>query len=146
MRSCNRGGYGHFGFGSRETIVTIQAHVYSWEQAYGPAPEGLNVLHRCDNRRCVRPTHLWVGTHQDNVNDMVAKGRNYRHPRKRREPPGYARGVRCHTAKLSDDAIREIRQRWGSGNVTQTALATEYGVDQTMISKIVRRQSWTHVI
>jgi hypothetical protein len=55
----------------------IQAHRLAWEQAYGPIPEELFVLHRCDVRTCVEPTHLWLGTAKDNARDCWAKGRGH---------------------------------------------------------------------
>ena len=52
------------------------AHRVAWELTNGPIPKGLNVLHRCDNPVCVRPSHLFLGTQADNIADMVSKGRN----------------------------------------------------------------------
>ncbi len=52
-----------------------RVHRVAYELNYGPVPPGLCVLHRCDNRTCVRPDHLFLGTNQDNSDDMIAKGR-----------------------------------------------------------------------
>lgn len=67
----NPKGYGQLSFKRR----TVRAHRLAWALAYGPIPDGLCVCHRCDNRRCVRPDHLFIGTNLDNMRDMVAKGR-----------------------------------------------------------------------
>lgn len=71
--SYHRGaGYGHFMVADQKRV---QAHRYSWELHFGPIPAGMVVCHRCDNPTCVRPDHLWLGTHKDNVHDMIRKGR-----------------------------------------------------------------------
>lgn len=72
--SRNSRGYGAIGVNSHPQL----AHRVAWEVWNGPIPEGMHVLHRCDNRRCIRPDHLFLGTHLDNMRDAVAKGRSRR--------------------------------------------------------------------
>lgn len=119
-------GYGSFKFGPRRGQL---AHRVSWELAHG-APGQLHVLHRCDNPPCVNPAHLFLGTHQDNMDDMYAKGR--------RVP---ARGERNRHAKLTVEQVQEIRDRYAGGEI-QISLAKAFGVSQPAISQIVRRAHW----
>lgn len=65
-------GYGSFGYKGK----TIASHRISYELFIGQIPDGLHILHKCDNRKCVNPEHLWVGTNNDNVQDRVKKGRS----------------------------------------------------------------------
>ena len=69
--SRNRDGYGRYPVGGS----WVGAHRVAWEQEYGPIPKGMSVLHHCDNPPCILPSHLFLGTQQDNVADMIAKGR-----------------------------------------------------------------------
>lgn len=68
-------GYGHLGAGGRND-GQVAAHRVAYQDQVGPIPEGLNVLHRCDNRPCCNPRHLWIGTQRENLLDMIAKGRH----------------------------------------------------------------------
>lgn len=117
-------GYGQF---AGEGRTTVFAHRQSWILAYGPIPDGLWVLHQCDNRACVRPDHLFLGTNADNVADMVAKGR---HPE----------GAASSSAKLSEDDVREIRRSYVPGSAP--LLAARFGVSAGTISDVTRGRSW----
>ncbi|RPJ19493.1 MAG: HNH endonuclease, partial [Planctomycetaceae bacterium] len=91
-------GYGQF---QRSRAIGPQrAHRVSWELHNGPIPAGMCVCHRCDNRRCVRPDHLFLGTYADNSADMIRKGRARKGSR-----PGQAN----HMSKLTDADVARIR-------------------------------------
>lgn len=132
--------------------LSVSAHRLAWVLAFGPIPDGLLVLHRCDNPPCVNPDHLWLGTHGDNQRDKWAKGRGLtpeqfaaiRHPKgddhpRRRHPELWP--MHSHP-KLTEDQVRSIRDEYAAGGVTQQALADRYRVRQTLISRIVLRQIW----
>jgi hypothetical protein len=74
----NTFGYGRMTYEGRSQV----AHRLAWIAWNGPIPDGMSVLHKCDNRACVNPDHLWLGTYSDNLRDCWAKGR---HPGKRRK-------------------------------------------------------------
>lgn len=125
-RASLSSGYGAFWDGE----VVVRAHVYSWELVNGPVPDGLCVLHTCDVRKCVNPTHLYAGTYQDNSDDAYARNRM---------PVGEDVG----NSKLTAAAVREIRQR--SKHETQAKLARIYGVAPATISEVVNHKTWKHV-
>ena len=138
------------------------AHRFSWEIHYGPIPQGLWVLHRCDNRSCPRPDHLFVGTCADNEADKKAKGRQakgerqgtYTHPESRSRgsrngahtrPENRPRGERHGGAKLTESDIIQIRQEYKNGNANQYELAALFGVKQSQIWQIIHYKSWKHI-
>lgn len=134
-------GYGVIWFEGRQQY----AHRVSHQIHKGPVPDSLQVLHECDNPKCVNPAHLFLGTQADNVADMIQKGRqNCVRPRYPRPLSVYARGEKIATAKLTTDQIRSIRDLYSQGS-TQADLATTFGVNQPQISRIVRRATWKHV-
>jgi len=122
-----RGGYGRIKHHGRD----IGAHRVAWALTYGTIPDGFSILHRCDNRRCVNPAHLVLGTQRDNIQDMIAKDRLGR---------GFRGGQYPHAILTSED-VREIRRSPDTGR----ALAKRLGVSPSTISDVRRRRHWTHV-
>lgn len=110
------GDYGMF----RVDNVMKLAHRVSWQIANGPIPEGMNVLHRCDNPPCVNPKHLFLGTQSDNMIDCSKKGRI------------------CH--KLKTEEILQIRKRYDVEKTTQRQLGEEYGVSKGHVRDIIMRR------
>jgi len=114
----------------------LQAHRVSWFLTFGKIPTGMHVLHRCDNKRCVRPDHLFLGTHADNMRDKCNKGRQSHFASK---------GDACKYIKVTDAQVEEIRTRWRAGTRQKPGnaadLAKEYGVTRTRIFQLAKRQS-----
>lgn len=114
----------------------IKAHRASWILHYGPIPEGLEVCHKCDNGRCVNPSHLWVGTHTDNMRDMIAKNRR-----------SSARGERSGMSKFTERQIREMRKLFVPRSKTNglKALMDRFSISKAHLCKVINLQSWAHV-
>ena len=112
--------------------TSVGAHRVSWELHNGQIPEGMSVLHRCDNPACVNPDHLFLGTHADNMADKAAKGR------------GSFRGARNPRARFVPDDVRAIRNRHADGESIR-GLARSYGCSQCAIQGIVHRRTWRHI-
>lgn len=143
-------GYGKLGRTVNGKKVTIPAHRYSWTLTNGPIPGGLCVLHRCDNPPCVRPDHLFLGTHLDNSADALA-GDRVHSPRTRHanaavsaKMRGVSRGVgeANANAKLTRGQVDEIRHRYTSGLGTQRQIGLDYGVTNEAVSAIIRGKAW----
>jgi HNH endonuclease len=122
-----------FGYGminkseSKKSDITT-AHDYAWEIEHGPVPEGMFVLHKCDNPPCCRIDHLFLGTHQDNMDDMMEKGRK-------------PRGSAVPAAKLTDDQVLSIR----SDKRPSVVIAAEYGISKSLVGYIRQGLRWKHL-
>lgn len=137
-RASFRGdGYGQLNIRRR----MVGAHRYSYELANGPIPErdgyhGLCVCHTCDNRACVNPDHLFLGTHKENVQDMQSKGRrDYQ----------TISGELNPQAKLTKIAVLEMRRLYGSGGWSCRTLADFFGVSKPTATAVLSRRTWKHI-
>lgn len=125
-------GYGHIQVGGKGS-PTISAHRLSYQIHKGEIPEGLVVMHSCDNPSCVNPDHLSVGTYKENTADMIAKGR------KRTVAP---KGTGNGKAKLNDGLVRYIRQ---NSNRPHAELARELNLSPNCIRGVKTGRTWSHV-
>lgn len=116
-------GYGRVGAFGRRAVVL--AHRVAYEMFYGSIPDGMDVLHKCDNTSCVRPLHLFLGTHDDNMADMAAKWRAGR-------------------AKLSEEAVQMARAAWSAG-ATSYEVASWLGVAQSSAHRMLTGSTYRHV-
>lgn len=119
---------GHVQIATTKGQPTIRAHRLAWELTNGPIPAGLNVLHKCDNPRCVNPEHLFLGTQRDNILDSINKGRYN------------AFGIQ----KLNAAQVLEIRALAKRG-VRQKDIAKQFGIARNTVSGIVNRVCWKHL-
>lgn len=131
-RSDPKRAYGTFKLKSH---VTVRAHRLSYSLHYGASPGMLLVCHKCDTPACVNPLHLFLGTVQDNSDDMVAKGRTVI-----RDQTGEKNGA----AKLTAEQVQVIRRCITRGE-SNTAIAGRFGVTHQLISRIRRGRSWGNV-
>lgn len=132
--ASKRNGYGVIGSGQAHRV--IYAHRYSWEFWIGPIPSdgpghhGWCIIHTCDNRACVNPAHMRLGSQHDNVRDMIDKGRH---------------GLASKSGwRLKADQVREIRSLVASG-VRMVPVSERFGITRQTVSMIVNRHIWRNI-
>ena len=128
IASKMRTGYGQIN--ARDGRI-VTAHRLSYQLHKGEIPSGMFVCHTCDNRACVNPDHLWLGTPKDNIQDMMKKGRAVRNP---------ARGTKNHAAKLTENQVAEIY----TSRKSNVELAKQFGVTAACVFNIKNGFSWSH--
>jgi hypothetical protein len=109
-----------------------RAHRVAYLLIYGEINEGLDVLHRCDNRACCNPAHLFTGTHQDNMQDRNQKGRQ-------------ARGSKNGRAKLSDADVINLRELYATGDYSTVELSARFGLSSTATEHVISGENWRHL-
>lgn len=123
-----RATYGSFNDGEKNRST----HRFIWETMYGPVPDGLMVMHTCDNPPCVRPSHLALGTHGQNMAQMVARRR-------------FAHGLRHHSNRLTEQDVRAIKRRLAAGEPVRV-IADDYPiVGYTAIFLIATGKNWKYL-
>lgn len=132
-------GYGFIHAGALYTSNKrfVKAHRLSWEIHNGPLPPGANVLHHCDNPPCVNPAHLYMGTRADNARDRGQRMRGREHRQ---------RGESNRNARLTEADVRAIiAELQKLPRRSQTSIAAQFGIKQAQVSRIMRRENWTHL-
>ena len=134
-QGSKRNGYGRMIVGSRTdgTRRSVSTHRLSYELTHGKIPDGMEVCHKCDNRCCVNPDHLFVGTHKENMDDRESKGRNK--PQK---------GEKNGRAKLSEADVLEIKIKRKNG-MPFHKIAEEYGVHKKTVMDAVNGKNWASI-
>ncbi len=120
----SRNGYGYAG-------INELAHRLAWRYTYGAIPDGMFVLHKCDNRLCVNPGHLFLGTHEDNMRDMLRKDRS-------------TRGIRHYRHKFTAEEVRQLRLIYPFFK-NYSAIARAYGVGRECVRKAIRCVTYREV-
>ncbi len=126
MRTINTAGYAHLTYLGK----SHRGHRLSWKIYKGQIPIGMYVLHHCDNRACINPDHLFLGTAADNMVDMIKKNRQ-RHDR----------GELASRAILTEQDVLEIR----ASTLSMKELVRKYGVHRNTIDAVRLRQSWKYL-
>ncbi len=140
FRARTTDGYGTLTVDGR----TVYVHRVSYEVHVGPIPEGIHILHHCDNPPCVNPNHLFLGNQQSNLSDMRRKGRDHK--------LGPYRGDQNGNAKLSEGEVlticseyRFLDPAWGERVAMQRVLAQRYSVTTRTIRRVLSGENWGHL-
>jgi hypothetical protein len=140
--SLDTSGYGHINFEGRLRRAT---HI-AWILTFGYIPSNVLMCHTCDTPACVNPSHLFIGNHQTNADDMVVKGRSAKgnQSSSRLYPERRPHGINHPKAKLTEGQVREIRCLSENGE-TQRHIAKVFGVCKNTIQSIIENKTWRHV-
>lgn len=129
--------YGHFSITyAPQKDIPVRANRIMYYLHYGIHPENKIVCHRCDNPKCVNPSHLFLGTNKDNTQDMIKKGRKF-----------ITRGTdkECTWVKLTKEKVIELREMSKHSDFNYTHIAKEMGLDTKTVWNAINKVSWKHI-
>lgn len=129
----DKDGYAKIGTRQSGKCSSIPAHRLAWIHIFGPIPNGLKVLHKCDNPPCCRPSHMFLGTQLENMQDKIKKGRDFYNP---------PIGLRHPKAKLTAELVREIRKT----RLSIRKAAKVFGVSPGIIERVKSGISYRDVL
>jgi hypothetical protein len=143
--SSNRG-YGLFDLSPARRRV--KAHRISYFLNYREDPCPFFCCHRCDVKKCVNPSHLFLGSAADNNRDAAAKGhvQSGENHFSQRHPELIVRGEKHSAAKLKENTVIEIRMLYANGSFVFRDIASKFGVTERAIRSVVRRETWKHIV
>lgn len=127
----NAAGYGMYSLRENKTKRQVLVHRYIYEHHFGPIPDGMFVLHGCDNRACCNPDHLRIGTPAENSADAMRRSR-------------IPKGTECNLSVLTPEEVIDIRSQYDAGEPIM-AIARAFGVSRWAIYQIGRRATWKHL-
>lgn len=120
-------GYGRMTVNKKQ----VYPHRHMYEAFHGPIPDGFDVCHKCDNRKCINPNHLFLGSRLDNMQDAMIKGR-------------LQRGEDRHNSVLTERMVKEARARHENGEMIKD-IAKFFGVCKTTMGNAIKKRTWRHV-
>ena len=126
----SKDGYGQTSYQGKQ----ILAHRLAYLLTHGSIPEGVEICHDCDNPPCIKPAHLFPGTHAENMSDMKAKKRSGRLP-----------GSKHGRAKITEETVLQIRKEYIPLKFTYRMLSEKHGVSMRAVEHILRGDQWQHI-
>lgn len=127
----NKDGYGRM----KVDYKMYHVHRIVYELTYGPIPDGLLICHRCNNRSCCNPNHLYLGTQKDNMEQCVFEGRLKT-----------SFGEKHGQSKLNEKDVKKIKELYNTKNYSQRCLGKLFNISHSEISRIINNQVWKHIL
>jgi hypothetical protein len=124
----------------------LLCHRIAWEHSKGPIPRGMFVCHTCDNRACCNVDHLFLGTLQDNVADMVRKGRQARGEALSTTQRGSHKDDQRHYTKVDWAMVRSMRRDWAERSMPRKQIASKYGITTSNLWLIANNKTWRETV